>query len=99
MKNIGASIQLSASDLVNSLNCSHLTELDMNVASGTLKKPQVWDPLLEILRERGHRHEQEFVQHLSDQGLACVTIDGVDITNDAVAQTHQVTCSPNCPRL
>lgn len=61
----------------------------MNVASGTLKKPQVWDPLLEILRERGHRHEQEFVQHLSDQGLACVTIDGVDITNDAVAQTHQ----------
>lgn len=81
-------IQLSASDLVGYLNCNHLTELDLNVVFGTLQRPEVWDPFLEILRERGHRHEQEFVQHLSDQGLCSIVIEGVDITDDAVAQTN-----------
>lgn len=89
MRKITDVIQLSASDLVGHLNCSHLTELDLNVASGTLKKPHVWDPLLEILRERGHRHEQEFVQHLRNQGLKTVFIDGVDITDDAVLATRK----------
>lgn len=82
-------IRLSASDIVGHLNCNHLTELDLNVVYGTLQKPKVWDPLLEILRERGHRHEQEFVQNLARQGLASVTINGVDITDDAVSQTQQ----------
>jgi uncharacterized protein len=87
MKKIIDVIQLSASDLVGYLNCGHLTELDLNVASGTLKKPHVWDPLLEILRERGHRHEQDFVEHLRGQGLNAISIEGVDITNDAVSKT------------
>ncbi len=87
MKKVTNIIQLSASDLVGHLNCNHLTELDLNVVSGALEKPKVWDPLLEILRERGHRHEQEFVQHLADQGLASVVIDGVDITDGAVSET------------
>ncbi|MEP6186330.1 TM0106 family RecB-like putative nuclease [Roseibium sp.] len=88
MKKIIDVIRLSASDLVGHLNCSHLTELDLKVVSGTLKKPHVWDSLLEILRERGHRHEQAFVDHLCDQGLNSVTIDGVDITDEAVSQTR-----------
>jgi len=46
-------IVLSASDLVGHLNCGHLTELDLQVAEGVLAKPKHWDPLLEILRERG----------------------------------------------
>ncbi|MBU3036478.1 TM0106 family RecB-like putative nuclease [Tritonibacter mobilis] len=88
MRKIIDVIQLSASDLVGHLNCSHLTELDLSVASGTLKKPHVWDPLLEILRERGHRHEQDFVEHLRGHGLKTISIDGVDITEDAVTQTR-----------
>ncbi len=89
MKKVTGVIQLSASDLVGHLNCGHLTELDLDVVSGTLKKPEVWDPLLEILRERGHRHEQEFVAHLKDQGLHTVSIEGVDITDDFVLQTRE----------
>ncbi|MBI1318338.1 MAG: TM0106 family RecB-like putative nuclease [Candidatus Hydrogenedens sp.] len=89
MKKTDTTIRLSASDLVGHLNCTHLTELDLNVASGALQKPKVWDPLLEVLRERGYRHERELVQHLVDQGLASVTVDGVDITDDAVAQTRE----------
>jgi len=89
MKNQRDAIHLSASDLVGHLNCRHLTALDMEVAQGTLPKPQHWDPLLEILRERGHRHEASFVAHLQDQGFNTVTIPGVDITSDAVARTRK----------
>ena len=78
---------LSASDLVGYLNCQHLTALDMDVAAGLLPKPKVWDALLEILRERGHRHETAFVDHLRGQGYTAVVIEGVDVTLDAVAQT------------
>lgn len=85
-KNIDV-IELSATDLVGHLNCQHLTELDMSVATGSLKKPIIWDPLLEILQERGRRHEEGFVEHLQAQGLAAVTIDGVDITAGPIART------------
>lgn len=48
MIKFGECFQLSATDLVGHLNCRHLTNLDVEVASGTLAKPKVWDPLLEI---------------------------------------------------
>jgi predicted RecB family nuclease len=73
---LGGSFELRASDA-----------LDVQVASGTLAKPHVWDALLEILRERGHRHEQAFVEHLCHEGFSPVIIDGVDITPQAVQAT------------
>jgi hypothetical protein len=54
MKQHANEIVLSASDLVGHLNCGHLTELDFQVATGALAKPKRWDPVLEILRERGY---------------------------------------------
>ncbi|MEW8693435.1 MAG: TM0106 family RecB-like putative nuclease, partial [Candidatus Thiodiazotropha endolucinida] len=88
MKSQQDAIYLSASDLVGHLNCRHLTALDMEVAQGTLAKPQHWDLLLEILRERGRRHEAAFVDHLREQGLQVVEIPGIDITQEAVASTR-----------
>ena len=89
MKKNSSVIELSATDLVGHLNCQHLTALDLSVAAGTLKKPKIWDPLLEILRERGRRHEEGFIEHLAAQGLEAVTIEGVDITPDAVEKTSK----------
>lgn len=82
------SLLLSASDLVGHLNCRHLTGLDIEVARGTLPKPAVWDPLLQILWERGARHEQGYVEHLKAQGCDVTVIDGVGVDDDAVAQTR-----------
>ena len=82
------SLLLSASDLVGHLNCRHLTGLDIEVAHGTLAKPAFWDPLLQILWERGIRHEQGFVDHLKAQGFDATVIDGVGIDDGAVAQTR-----------
>src|SRR5690606_14206462 len=88
MKFINGCIQLSATDLVGHLNCRHLTALDIGVAEGTLAKPKCWDPLLEILQERGRRHEQGFVDHLEAQGFTVEKIEGVDITPDSVSATQ-----------
>jgi len=32
------------------------------VASGTLAKPKVWDPVLEVLAERGDLHEKDYLE-------------------------------------
>jgi hypothetical protein len=40
----------------------------------TLSKPKVWDPLLQILAERGAAHEHSYIEHLTTAGL------GVDLT-------------------
>ncbi|WP_284777422.1 TM0106 family RecB-like putative nuclease [Agrobacterium sp. lyk4-40-TYG-31] len=82
------SLRLSATDLVGHLNCRHLTGLDIEVARGTLSKPAFWDPLLQILWERGARHEQDFVNHLKAQGLDVTVIEGVEIEDDAVVRTR-----------
>ena len=69
MERVNGTLRLSATDLVGHLNCGHLTHLDLAVANGELARPRVWDPLLEILWERGTRHEQGFVDHLTSLGL------------------------------
>ncbi|WP_338053298.1 TM0106 family RecB-like putative nuclease [Rhodomicrobium udaipurense] len=87
MMKIHDGIGLSATDLVGHLNCGHLTALDIQVTNGTLAKPIHWDPLLEILRERGFRHEQAFIDHLKASGLDAVTIEGVDNSDTSVNAT------------
>ncbi|MER8472752.1 TM0106 family RecB-like putative nuclease [Mesorhizobium sp. M1328] len=89
MQKVGDSLFLSASDLVGHLNCHQLTTLDVAVANGTLSKPAVWDPLLQILWERGARHEQGYVDHLKSMGLGVTAIEGVGVDNEAVARTRQ----------
>ena len=73
MLKVGNTVQLSASDLVGHLNCRNLTELDLAVAKGALAKPRVWNPLLDVARERGLRHEQGYVDHLRAKGFEVET--------------------------
>ena len=87
MKKTGTSFELSATDLVGYLNCRHLSGLDRAVAEGALAKPKVWDPLLQILWERGSIHEQNYVAHLEQSGLNVAHIDGGDVTDEAVRET------------
>ena len=87
MLKVGNTVQLSASDLVGHLNCRNLTELDLAVAKGALAKPRVWNPLLDVARERGLRHEQGYVDHLRSSGFEVETIAGMEFNQDAVAAT------------
>ncbi len=87
MKKIGQKFELSATDLVGYLNCRHLTVLDRSVAEGALQKPEVWDPLLKVLAERGSKHEQRYIDHLEESGIKVVRIEGVDVNDKAVRLT------------
>jgi len=89
MELVGGELRLSASDLVGHLSCGHLSMLDRAVAQGQLAKPARWDPLLQVLRERGAQHEQSFVQHLTDSGFETIRIEGVDVSDAAVKATRQ----------
>jgi len=70
LQKINETFQLTATDLVGRFNCRNLTELDIAFAEGTLTKPKVWNPMLDVVRELGLRHEQKFVDHLHGRGLA-----------------------------
>ena len=87
MKVSNGKIALSASDLVGYLNCSHLSALDLDVLGGTREKPNYYDPLLELLKERGNKHEQAYLDHLQSSGFDYVLIDGVDISDASVKAT------------
>lgn len=87
MLDVGGTVHLSASDLIGHINCRYLTDLDLAVAKGTLAKPSIWDPVLEVLAERGALHEQDYVDHLKTNGLSVTTIDGVGVDSSVVTQT------------
>lgn len=87
MKNTKNYMQLSASDLIGHLNCEHLTSLNVQVANRTLNKPDSYDPLLQLLHERGQRHEDDYIEHLRNKGCEITVIDGVDISDATVEAT------------
>lgn len=87
MLRIGSELKFSASDLVGYFNCGHLTTLDRKVADGTLAKPKTYDPLLEILQERGAQHEAAYIDHLRDAGLEVTFVEGKGIDKASVAPT------------
>ena len=97
MRSTESAIVLSASDLTGHLNCRHLTALDVEVARGTRAKPKVWDPVLELLAERGALHEASYLDHLRAGGLNVLQVDGIrhrfefglpDPGRDAVRNGH-----------
>lgn len=89
MQKVGGHLHLSSVDLVGHLNCRHLTELDLKVASGELEKPKIWDPVLETLAERGAAHEQAFIDHLKADGSSVTVIDGMGLDPNSVSATRE----------
>lgn len=88
MNKENGTIYLSASDLVGHLNCDHLSKLDLQVVTGALKKPEYYDPLLQILRERGFRHEQNYIEHLKSEGYDVTVIEGEGINDATIEETQ-----------
>jgi predicted RecB family nuclease len=87
MLKVGDALQLSASDLVGHLNCRHLTGLDLEAAEGRLERPHYYDPLLEILVERGALHERDYLDRLAASGIEVVRIEGPGIRASQIDET------------
>ena len=64
----------SATDLVGSLACEHLTALELAVAAGFVERPNRPDPELDVLHERGLQHEARYLADLKTEGRIATAI-------------------------
>lgn len=76
MKHSSDQFILAATDLSNHLSCHHLTQLNRQVAQNILSKPSYYDPMMDVLRERGMEHEQAYVEHLQAMEKQVVNLRG-----------------------
>jgi len=87
MQNRGSGRLYAATDLVNFLECEHLTSLDLQNLETPLPRAEV-DESTQLIQQKGYEHEGAYVQHLRDQGLHVVDIaEGNDSLETKVAAT------------
>src|SRR5205085_3196754 len=72
----------SATDLVGFLACEHLTGLEVAAAAGLVKRPVRRDPELDVIQERGLRHEARFLASLQAAGRRVTRIEPEETTTD-----------------
>jgi predicted RecB family nuclease len=68
MKITNNSIQYSATDLVNFVQCNHLTSLDLKAIHKELKKPIYKTQFTQMLQEKGQEFEASFLKELESNG-------------------------------
>src|SRR6476660_1159458 len=73
-KHLDGTIVVSATDLVGYLACDHLLTLELERIAGLRDKPVRYDPELELLQERGDRHEHDYLERLRAEGRSIVEI-------------------------
>jgi predicted RecB family nuclease len=77
MKFDGTTLVLAATDLSNFLACRRKLALELSVARGDREKPDLDDPVLEILRQRGAEHEARFVDAERAKGFDIVDVSKI----------------------
>jgi uncharacterized protein len=80
----------AATDLSDHLGCEHLSTLNQLEATGAIGRPEIWDPLLDILAERGRLHEQAFLESLKAAARVVVQPDANVTTLDLMRQGADV---------
>jgi predicted RecB family nuclease len=68
MQAVNGRLIFSATDLSHFLACPHLTLLNRRTALGGPRPVEFPDPGIEVLRQRGHEHEQRFLAGLRESG-------------------------------
>jgi predicted RecB family nuclease len=77
MQLVDGHLNFSPTDLVNHLNCRHLTGLERERASGRIERPFFRDEAAELVAQHGHLHEQRYLEVLRSTSLVEV-IEGDD---------------------
>jgi predicted RecB family nuclease len=65
----------SPSDVTAYLECEHLTQLELKVASREIVKPDVEDAQTALIRRKGEEHERAYLAQLLADGRDIVTIE------------------------
>ena len=75
MQLIDDHLLLSASDLINHLECPHLTHLDLEVATGRASIERTRTDSAELVARKGDEHELAYLESLRAAGREVVEID------------------------
>ena len=85
MQLIDGEFLLSATDLSKHIACRHATALDLKAARGEIERIHRKDLSIEVLEERGRRHEAAYLTYLKDQGRdLLIEGGGLERTRDAM---------------
>ena len=89
VRKLGNEIIFSATDVVNFLECEHLTSLDrINLETPLERSPD--DPTMRLIQEHGTRHERQYLTSLHDGGRTIIDVSkkgvGLDQQVDATRQ-------------
>lgn len=74
MELVDGQLIFSASDLINHLECPHLTQLDIEVARGRLELAETRSDTTELVARKGDEHEQAYLDQLRADGREVVEI-------------------------
>lgn len=91
MRRLDGRVVYSATDLMNFLECEHLSALDEDNLDAP-NKPVVEDDLARLIQQRGLEHEAEYLAALRDAGQTVIDVsaDGSDGSLDGrVASTRE----------
>jgi hypothetical protein len=77
MQQLDNRLILSATDLINYLECPHLTHLDMEVAIGRMQLEPTRTDATALLARKGDEHEQTYLAQLRADGHEVVVIESV----------------------
>ncbi len=84
MRKLGDEVIFSATDIVNFLECEHLTSLDrINLETPLERSPD--DPTIRLIQEHGTRHEQQYLASLHEGGKTII-----DVSEKGAGLDHQV---------
>jgi uncharacterized protein len=66
---------LSATDLINHLECAHLSHLDLEVVSGRLSIEETREEAADLVARKGDEHEAAYLESLRAAGKSVVEIE------------------------
>src|SRR5262245_46606178 len=78
MQRIDGELVFSPTDLVGSLACAHLADLELAALAGLVKRPVRDDEALDLIRQRGAEHEVRHLEGLEREGrrVTRIVVDG-----------------------
>jgi predicted RecB family nuclease len=74
MELVDGQLIFSASDLINHLECPHLTQLDIEVALGRMELTETRSDTTELVARKGDEHERDYLVQLRYDGREIVEI-------------------------
>jgi len=87
MKDLGGSIQLSATDVANLSVCRHLVTLELDALRGDRVRPNVYGPVTSRLIKLGEDHESSYLAKLKGNGKSLEELSGRMTQEDGTART------------